>query len=67
MYAITPRGEVKIAVQRGGSWVHERVIRLEYVARVLRQAIKGEEYLERKEWDFGSEIQRKRVKLSLQA
>ncbi len=37
VYAITSRGEVKIAVQRGGSWVHERVIRLEYVARVLRR------------------------------
>ena len=36
VYAITRRGEVKIAVQLGDSWVHGRVIRLEYVARVLR-------------------------------
>ncbi len=36
VYAITSRGEVKIAVQRGDSWVHGRVIRLEYVPRVLR-------------------------------
>ena len=36
VYAITERGEVKIAVQLGGCWVHGRVIRLEYVARVLR-------------------------------
>ena len=36
VYAITPRGEVKIAVQLGDCWVHGRVIRLEYVPRVLR-------------------------------
>ena len=36
VYAITERGEVKIAVQLGGCWVHGRVIRLEYVPRVLR-------------------------------
>ena len=36
VYAITSRGEVKIAVQRGDSWVHGRVIRLEYAVRVLR-------------------------------
>ena len=36
VYAITRRGDVKIAVQRGDSWVHGRVIRLEYVPRVLR-------------------------------
>ena len=41
VYAITRRGEVKIAVQRGDSWVHARVIRLEYVPRVLRLAISG--------------------------
>ena len=38
VYAITERGEVKIAVQLGGCWVHGRVIRLEDVARVLRLA-----------------------------
>jgi hypothetical protein len=38
VYSITKRGEVKIAVWRGGAWVHDRVIRLEYVPRVLRLA-----------------------------
>jgi hypothetical protein len=38
VYSITKRGEVKIAVCYGGSWVHGRVIRLEYVPRVLRLA-----------------------------
>ncbi len=36
VYAITRGGDVKIAVQRGDFWVHGRVIRLEYVGRVLR-------------------------------
>ena len=36
VYAITSRGEVKIAGQLGDSWVHGRVIRLEYAVRVLR-------------------------------
>ena len=38
VYEITKRGEVKIAVRYYGSWVHGRVIRLEYVPRVLRLA-----------------------------
>jgi hypothetical protein len=38
VYAITKSGEVKIAVLRGDTWVHRRVIRLEYVPRVLRLA-----------------------------
>jgi hypothetical protein len=38
VYSITKRGEVKIAVWRGGSWVHSRVIRLECISRVLRLA-----------------------------
>ncbi len=36
VYEITWRGEVKIAVWCDGEWVHGRVIRLEYVPRVLR-------------------------------
>jgi len=36
VYEITKKGEVKIAVWRGDAWVHSRVIRFEYIHRVLR-------------------------------
>ncbi len=36
VYQITKRGEVKIAVLRDGEWRHSRVIRFEYIPRVLR-------------------------------
>ncbi|HEU5374692.1 MAG TPA: hypothetical protein VFV38_04565 [Ktedonobacteraceae bacterium] len=36
VYEITKSGEVRIAVQRSGTWVHGRVIRFEYIPRVLR-------------------------------
>lgn len=36
VYEITKGGEVKIAVWRDGAWVHGRVIRFEYIPRVLR-------------------------------
>lgn len=35
VYDITRSGEVKIAVWRGGAWMHSRVIRFEYIHRVL--------------------------------
>ena len=38
VYEITKGGEVKIAVWRDGAWVHGRVIRFEYIPRVLRLA-----------------------------
>jgi hypothetical protein len=38
VYSITKRGEVKIAVWRGTSWVHGCTKRLEYAPRVLRLA-----------------------------
>jgi len=41
VYAITERGEVKIAVRRGDVWVHGCVKRFEYIPRVLRLASGG--------------------------
>jgi|SRR6266487_1824893 len=41
VYEITRRGEVKIAVRRGGTWVHNRMIGFEYIPRVLRLASGG--------------------------
>ena len=41
VYEITKRGEVKIAVKRGDTWVHGRVICFEYIPRVLRLANSG--------------------------
>ncbi len=38
VYTITKCGGVKIAVKRGGAWVHNRVIGYEYIPRVLRLA-----------------------------
>jgi hypothetical protein len=36
VYEITKAGEVKLAVWRDGAWVHDRVIRFEYIPRVLQ-------------------------------
>jgi hypothetical protein len=41
VYEITTRGEVKIAVKRGDTWVHGRAICFEYIPRVLRLASSG--------------------------
>jgi hypothetical protein len=41
VYEITKRGEVKIAVKRGGAWVHNRMICFEYIPHVLRLANSG--------------------------
>lgn len=38
VYKITEKGDVKIAVKCGSAWVHSRVIRFEYIPRVLRLA-----------------------------
>ena len=41
VYEITVRGEVKIAVKRGDTWVYHRMIGFQYIPRVLRLASSG--------------------------